>query len=485
MGHPPQLQVRRFWGSDDTDCTILHVDMDAFFAACETIRHPELKGKPIVIGTGNRSVVSTANYEARSYGVHSAQPVAEARRLCPDAIFLPVDHTYYQKISKQIFDSLHSITDQIEQVSIDEAYLDVSGALLLWKNPTAIAHWIRHNVATTFGITCSVGIASNVLMAKLASSTAKPNGLLLIPKDKRSEFIHLLPLTSIPGVGAGLKKRFSRWGISTVEQLSKLSYDEIVHITNSPAISRTLFEAAQGNSSRTVNPSQPEKSISTERTFVQDCSDIHILNTYLQHYSDELASHLRKRDLTAKTISVKVRYPDFTYRTRSQTIEPTDSALTILKTAQRLLKILLDLRPGIPIRLLGSGVSNLIPRYKTAIQPLLLSDNLSSSHSSTELINKNEDSSITIQATQTAYSHFSSSSTPPPHLKNKIRQAENALDAIRQKFGDRSASLGTYALEISANTSSLPKISLPKNTRVDNTADTSNTDDNSNTSPQK
>lgn len=447
MGRPPQLQVRRFWGSDDTDCTILHVDMDAFFAACETIRHPELKGKPIVIGTGNRSVVSTANYEARSYGIHSAQPVAEARRLCPDAIFLPVDHSYYRKISNEIFNSLHSITDNMEQVSIDEAYLDVSNTLLLWENPTAIARWIRHTVASTFGITCSVGIASNILMAKLASSTAKPDDLLLIPKDKRSEFIRLLPLTSIPGIGAGLKKRFSRWGISTVKQLSELSYEEIVHITNSPAISHTLFEAAQGNSSRTVNPSQPEKSISTERTFSQDCIDLHVLNIYLQHYSDELASQLRKRNLTAKTISVKIRYPDFTYRTRSQTIEPTDSAIVILKASQHLLEILLDLRPGTPVRLLGSGVSNLIPRYKTAIQPLLLSDNMSPSKSSPV-------SSEPLHDTINHIDTHSSSQPISPSLTHKIRQVENALDAIRKKFGDRSASLGTYTLEISTKTSS-------------------------------
>lgn len=186
MSTAPRLAAaKRDWGHDETDCTVLHIDMDAFYASLEVARHPELKGKPVIIGTGTRSVVSAASYEARRYGVNSAMASARARQLCPDGVFLPVDMHYYRMMSRRIVEEVFSqVTDRFEQVSVDEAYMDVSGALLAWQRPTRIGAWIRQEVASRFHVTCSVGVAANKLVAKMASTNAKPDGMLLI--DRKS-----------------------------------------------------------------------------------------------------------------------------------------------------------------------------------------------------------------------------------------------------------------------------------------------------------
>ena len=212
MSTAPRIEAaKRDWGHDETGCTILHIDMDAFFASLEIARHPEFRGKPVIVGTGNRAVVSAASYEARKYGINSAMPAARAHQLCPNGIFLPVDHHYYSAVSHEIFHTVfREVTDRIEQVSVDECYMDVSGALLAWHSPTRIAQWLRAQVAERFGITCSVGIAGNKLVAKMASTNAKPNGMLLIPLDKHAQFVQLMPLRGIPGLGPAQEKRPDR-----------------------------------------------------------------------------------------------------------------------------------------------------------------------------------------------------------------------------------------------------------------------------------
>ena len=213
MSTSPRLaSVKHDWGHDESGCTVLHIDMDAFFASCEIARHPELKG--------NRSVVSAASYEARPYGVNSAMPVATARRLCPQGVFLPVDMDYYRSISHQVFAVMEQVTDRLERTSVDEGYMDVSAALLQWKSPTAIGAWIRQEVERRFSVTCSVGVASNKLIAKLASTNAKPDGMLLIPMSRQTEFVQMMPIRAIPGIGPSLGKRLQQWGISTVAQLA-------------------------------------------------------------------------------------------------------------------------------------------------------------------------------------------------------------------------------------------------------------------------
>ena len=187
MSTAPRLAAaKRDWGHDETGCTVLHIDMDAFYASLEVARRPELKGKPVIIGTGPRSVVSAASYEARRYGINSAMPAARAHQLCPDGVFLPVDMRYYRMMSSRIMHEVFlTVTDRFEQVSVDEGYMDVSGALLAWNRPSDIGAWVRRQVTERFHVTCSVGIACNKLVAKMASTNAKPDGMLLIPKPVR------------------------------------------------------------------------------------------------------------------------------------------------------------------------------------------------------------------------------------------------------------------------------------------------------------
>ena len=276
MSTTPRLAAaKKDWGHDETGCTVLHIDMDAFYASCEVARHPQLQGRPVIIGTGQRSVVSAASYEARAFGINSAMPLARAKRLCPQGVFLPVDMTYYRGISRRIFDTIFSqITDQIEQVSVDECYMDVSGALMRWGMPTAIARWIRANVARQFHVTCSVGIATNKLVAKMASTNAKPDGMLLIPKARQAEFVQLMPLRGIPGIGPALEKRLNAWAIKDVADLATMSERDLARATGSTVTARMLAQASHGLDDDPVKPRAPEKSMGAERTFLHDTTSM-------------------------------------------------------------------------------------------------------------------------------------------------------------------------------------------------------------------
>jgi DNA polymerase-4 len=422
MSTSPRSQaVKRDWGHDETGCTVLHIDMDAFYASCEIARHPELKGKPVIIGTGNRAVVSAASYEARAYGINSAMPVASARRKCPQGIYLPVDMAYYRSISRHIFDLIATVTDQIEQVSVDEAYVDVSAALLRWHRPTAIAAWIRQHVSETFNVTCSVGIAANKLIAKLASTNAKPDGMLLVPLARHAEFIRMLPLRSIPGVGPASAERFRRWGVETVAQLATLSENEITQITGSKVHAHGLWLAAQGKDDRRVTPHTPEKSIGNERTFMTDTTDLQEVSNLLRRSSEDVAATLRARGLLARTITTKLRYEDLSYGTKALTLSaPVDSAASIFPTARKLLFALLhmektDTELPRPVRLAGVSASGLSPAQSTALQPAL-------------------DLGFDVETAEDG-----------PDLgvePQKLRTAEKTLDSIRTRYGKGSVHLG-------------------------------------------
>lgn len=342
MSTAPRSQaVRKDWGHDESGCTFLHVDMDAFFASLETARHPELVGRPVIVGgvEGTRGVVSTANYEARRYGVHSAQAMATARRLCPQGAFLPVDHHYYSHVSHEIFTQIVAkITDQIEQVSVDEAYINVAPALREWKSPRAIGEWIRQQVYQRFHITCSVGIGSNMLMAKLASTNAKPNGLLLVPQARNAEFVRLLDLRAINGVGPALEKRLSSWAVTTVAQIQEMSEAQVVRMVGSRQIGHWLSLACQGESERVLVTHAPEKSIGQEMTFPEDTNDLAKIRALLRNCCDHIARRLREKQLVARTVSVKIRFADLTYATRSQTSRvPIQNSVQMMQIADQLL----------------------------------------------------------------------------------------------------------------------------------------------------
>lgn len=422
MSTAPRLaSAKRDWGHDETGCTVLHIDMDAFYASCEIARHPELKGKPVIIGTGTRSVVSAASYEARPYGVNSAMPVSRARRLCPQGIFLPVDMPYYRSVSHRIFETVFShITDQIEQVSVDECFMDVSGALMQWGMPTAIARWIRATVARNFNVTCSVGIATNKLVAKMASTNAKPNGMLLIPKARQADFVRLMPLRGIPGIGPALEKRLNAWAIRNVADLAKLSEHDLVRATGSEITARMLYLSARGQDQGRVHPRPPEKSIGAERTFLHDTTSMEQVCHLLRTCSDEVATSLRAHDLIARTITVKLRFDDLRYMTKAKTLEmPVNSANRIYPQAVVLLKRMLGLPDLAPmttplprlIRLAGVSASGLGRVEETPIQPSL-----------EDVIEES--------------SHKTGSGT------QRMDHAEAAMDTIRNRYGKGAVKLG-------------------------------------------
>ena len=318
MSTAPRIAAaKRDWGHDEVGCTVLHIDMDAFFASLEVARHPEYADKPVIIGIGNRSVVSAANYEARKYGINSAMASSRARKLCPNGVFLPVDIHYYREMSRRIFTEVFSrVTDRIEQVSVDECYMDVSGALLRWKSPRAIGAWIRDQVARRYHITCSVGIAANKLVAKMASTNAKPDGMLMIPVARHAEFVQMMPLRGIPGIGPSLEKRLNAWGVDSVADLAKMSMESLEQATGSAISARGLYMAARGLDDRPVAPRAQEKSVGAERTFDKDTQDMRQVTSMLRWCCDDVAGTLRRRGLMARKVMVKLRFPDLSYATK-------------------------------------------------------------------------------------------------------------------------------------------------------------------------
>ncbi|RSX54995.1 DNA polymerase IV [Bifidobacterium dolichotidis] len=441
MSTAPRIAAaKRDWGHDETGCTILHIDMDAFFASLEIARNPELRGKPVIIGTGPRAVVSAASYEARRYGVNSAMPAATAQRLCPNGVFLPVDIKYYRAVSHQIFHNILSqITDRIEQVSVDECYMDVSGALLQWGSPTAIARHVRAEVAKRFGITCSVGIAANKLVAKMASTNAKPDGMLLIPAARSAEFVQLMPLRGIPGIGPSLEKRLNAWGINSVAELATYSPAQLEQATGSAAAAKHLWQASHGIDTRVVTTEREEKSIGAERTFNTDTTDTATVHALLRRCCEEVAATLRRKRLFTRTLTVKLRFSDLSYMTRSRTMQrPTDASSDLYPLATQLLTEMLGMETtsdAVPlpraIRLAGISTGSLSARERTAIQPTL--DDLFDEPTSAQ-------QSHSTPRSPSAGSPSSDANTAKQ--KERLRTLESTLDEVRKKFGNNSAQLG-------------------------------------------
>lgn len=406
--------------------------MDAFFASCEIARNPQLRGLPVIVGTGARAVVSAASYEARRFGVNSAMPVAVARRRCPQGVFLPVDMAYYRSVSARVFAIFEEVTPFIEKVSVDEGYLDVSGALGAWpEGPEQIGAWIRRNVHDRLGVTCSVGIASNKLIAKLASTTAKPNGMLIVPKGRNAEFIQVMPLRSVPGIGPSMEKSLAAWGCTTVAQLAVLSEDDLVHATGSRVEAHRLWLAARGEDERHLVVAAPEKSVGYERTFDVDHATLGPVDALVRTCSEEVAARLRARELVGRTVSVKVRYSDLHYVSRVHSLDrPVNTAAEIYPVAHELLCSLFglghaapdDARLVQPVRLAGVSVSSLESVHGAAYQPTL-----------EDLLEQ--------QAAE------DDPSLPPSRsaVRAKSGEAEKAIDGIRERFGKDAVSFGIHS----------------------------------------
>ncbi len=334
---------------------ILHVDMDAFFVEVERLRRPDLRGRPVAVGgTSSRSVVASASYEARAYGVSSAMPTAKAMRMCPELVMVPADHSEYGRISGLVFDVFRSFTPAVEGLSVDEAFLDVSGLRRHYPDPVAVAKSMRAEIRSQVGIPASVGIAASKFVAKLASAAAKPDGLRLVRTADQVEFIHSLPLGALWGVGPATMAALARFGIATVAELA--ATDPVVLVKAVGAgLSKHLLDLAHGRDPRAVETESAAKSISAEETFERDLTDTARMESVLRSQADRVAERVRRAGLSARTVTLKVRFADFQTVTRSETLPvATSNDLEIYRAGLRLLERALD---GRPVRLLGLGCS--------------------------------------------------------------------------------------------------------------------------------
>ncbi|KAB8188300.1 DNA polymerase IV [Nonomuraea phyllanthi] len=347
-------------GADDSGCPILHVDMDAFFASVELLDRPELRGRPVIVGSpAGRGVVLSATYEARAHGVHSAMPMSRARRLCPQATIIPPTHGKYSEVSKGVMEIFHTITPLVEPIASDEAFLDVGGARRRLGPPAAIAAMIREQVLDRYGITCSVGVAANKFVAKLASKQCKPDGLLVVPADQVVDFLHPLPVSALWGVGERTEQSLVRLGIRTVGDLARVPVATLQRELG-PAVGGHLAALAWGRDERAVSSHVPDKSIGNEETFAADVDDPEVIRRELLRLSERVAARMRKGGHVGRTVSVKLRRADFTTINRSRTLrEPTDVAQVIYATACELFEAAGLQR--VRLRLVGVRMENLRP----------------------------------------------------------------------------------------------------------------------------
>lgn len=339
---------------------ILHVDLDAFYASVEVLKDPSLAGRPVVVGgVGPRGVVMSASYEARAFGIRNAMPAVRARRLCPEAVFLPPDFEAYRAHSNRFREVLLKITPLVEPIALDEAFLDVSGAGLLFGEPAEIAARIRREVAAEVGVRCSVGVGPSKLVAKLASKRAKPDGMFLVRAGEVSSFLEPLPVRALWGVGERTAETLARLGVRTVGELGRTPLEVLGRVLGEQH-ARDLRELALGRDERPVTPYEPPRSISTEETFDVDLDATEDLLRELLALSHRVGARLREEGYRARTITLKVRLANFTTLTRSRTVPaPTDVGAEIHAVAAELYRGLPGARRR--VRLLGVAATGLVP----------------------------------------------------------------------------------------------------------------------------
>ncbi len=354
---------------DDTGCPILHVDMDAFYAAASLLDRPELRGRPVIVGGGHRGVVLSATYEARAFGVTSAMPMTRARRLCPQAVVVPPDHRRYARISTAVMATFAEITPAVEPLSLDEAFLDVSSAIRRLGPPAAIAVRLRDTIADEQQLTCSVGVAPNKFVAKLASGLAKPDGLLVVPVEEVVVFVQQLPVGALWGVGDRTEEQLVRLGLHTVADLAHTPLETLRRALGQTTGTH-LHGLAWGRDPRRVTPARPEKSIGSDETFAYDIDDPGEIHVRLLRLAERTAARARAAGTMGRTVSIKVRFSDFTTITRAHTrTDPTDVSREIYTTARKLFDGLGLVRAR--VRLVGVRLDGLVAREDAVLQAAL------------------------------------------------------------------------------------------------------------------
>jgi DNA polymerase-4 len=336
--------------------TILHVDMDAFYASVELRDRPELAGRPVAVGgrADKRGVIAAASYAAREYGVRSAMPTAQALRLCPELVLLPADFDKYTAVSQQVMDVFRRYTPLVEPLSLDEAFLDVAGCERLFGDAVAIGRAIKTDILKETGLVASIGIAPSKFLAKLASGLDKPDGFRVIQPEEVRSVLDPLPVSAIFGVGERTAKRLEALGVTTVSQLASRARDEVMREFG--ASGAWIHDLAHGIDPRRVNPRREEKSHGLERTFERDIADREELRLLLYEFCEEVSHELRHRGLRGRTITLKARYWNFKTVTRSRSLDlPVNLGKRIYATARELL----DKLPDGPLRLLGVQLSHL------------------------------------------------------------------------------------------------------------------------------
>ena len=344
----------------DKPQAIIHLALDAFYAAVEILENPNLAGKPVLVGgrPGQRGVVASASYEARAFGVRSAMPTSHALALCPDAIVVPARHALYGEYSRQVMDILHQASPLVEQLSIDEAYLDVTEQVAAWEEAAEIARELQRQVKETVGLSASLGLATNKLLAKIASDHDKPGGLTIVWPGDEAQFLAPLSVRVLWGVGPVMANKLAAIGVTSVGDLAALPEAELRQRFGRQG--SALARQAKGIDRRKVVTKHEIKSVSQERTFRRDVVSEEKLNEQLMWMSQKVAARLKRKELAAGTIALKLRYADFVTFTRQMSLTvPTDDEDLIFRAAQTLLRR--AWKPGRPVRLLGVAARNLSP----------------------------------------------------------------------------------------------------------------------------
>ncbi len=351
---------------------VAHLDLDAFFAAVEELEQPELRRVPLIVGGDphGRGVVATCNYVARGFGIHSAMSAAEALRRCPHAVFVRPRHSLYKDYSREVWSTIREIVPTVEQAGIDEGYLDLGEVAPAFDDARALAEAVQAVVRARTRLSCSLGVATSKVVAKVASDRRKPGGLTVVRPGREAAFLAPFPIRILPGVGPRAEERLVKLGIETIGDIAAISDDDLKHVMRGK-VGRELRDRARGIDPRALEVSTERISVSLEETFARDVADPERLHDELRRMSERLANHLRGRGQVARTVTTKVRYPDFAIRTRSTSLAVgTDDAGRIGELACALLDRALRDRSG-PLRLVGVGLSGLEEHVQLSLPALV------------------------------------------------------------------------------------------------------------------